>query len=305
MDLIRDLEIIIPTYNRSKTLEKTLKSLLSSPVGQCQISILDNNSTDETAQVIEGFSATRTNMIYIKSRYNIGQSGNIWKSLTLPTKKYFWIVFDDAGLDFTHWKDIEAGLDSNAHCILTTNYCKVKDTSERAPILLMLIYMFSGIFRADLITENIILYALTDIYTAHPQMALLAALFDDNREIYLPENTIAFPRSNPEPKEDYTFHRAGDDFFHFRISQPAHFMHGLLNAMESLKDKKLKSQCIELLFTRHNGHGPYINLLRTNWFAYNKRNSFDIFCALSLKVVVIHIFTYFKIRAKRIYQKLI
>ena len=104
------LEIIIPTFNRADTLQKTVETLLNSPVGNCKITILDNNSKDNTKEVVEAFQGQYENVKYIKNRYNYGLAGNICKALTLPTEKYFWIVFDDTGLDFSNWEYIEKGL---------------------------------------------------------------------------------------------------------------------------------------------------------------------------------------------------
>lgn len=280
------LEIIIPTFNREKTLKETLVVLLDSPVKDCQITILNNNSSDETEKLCLSLSKKHDNIKYIKNHYNLGLAGNLCKALTIPTKKYFWVIFDDTGLDFTHWKDIEKGLNQDADCILTTNYYKVKDETEKAPIYLMLIYMFSAIFKSDLITDDVILSALTDIYTVHPQMALISTLFNDkNRKIYVPEETITFPRVNPESQrgEEYSFNRANKSFFHFRISQPSGFFHGFLNAIQSLKDEKLKEECIGLLFEKHNSVGPYIVLKNIKIKDYALSNFLDILIWLPKK----------------------
>lgn len=143
------LEIIIPTFNRKRILEQTLGTLMSSPVKKCQITVLDNNSTDDTAAYVQSLLPQFPNLRYIKNRYNLGLAGNFCKGMMLPEKKYFWLMSDDTGLDFTHWSEMETALQQDYDVLLTLNYYGVKDCktiSERANIILMLIWMFSGIF---------------------------------------------------------------------------------------------------------------------------------------------------------------
>ena len=52
------VSVIIPTYNRATLLKRTLESLLSAqqPIGlNVQITVVDNNSSDDTCQVITSY----------------------------------------------------------------------------------------------------------------------------------------------------------------------------------------------------------------------------------------------------------
>ena len=51
-----DLEVIVPTYNRCASLERTLLSILKVPIPDCHslsVIVADNKSTDNTKQVVE------------------------------------------------------------------------------------------------------------------------------------------------------------------------------------------------------------------------------------------------------------
>lgn len=278
MNLSEELEIIIPTFNRSKTLIKTLTTILNSPVRNCQITVVDNNSNDDTETCIKELLSQYENLIYIKNKYNLGLAGNICKALTIPEKKYFWIVFDDTGLDFSNWKYVEEGLKQDYDCILTTNYYNVKNQDnykEKAAIYLMLIYCFAGIYKTELITDEVVLYALTDIYTVHPQMALISTIFNnENNKIFIPQKTITFPQMNPEQKDGkkYSFNRHEGKFYHFRISH-GDFIPGFINAIQSIKDKHLQKECIKLLFKKYNNIGPYIREKTVVKQYFNKNNN--------------------------------
>ena len=65
LDLKDTLEIIIPSYNRCDTLAALLKTMLSSPVGNCIITVLDNNSTDGTGECVQQLSWKHSNIRYI------------------------------------------------------------------------------------------------------------------------------------------------------------------------------------------------------------------------------------------------
>lgn len=57
MNIKNKLQIIIITYNRAEKLNKTLIQLLEndSPVKEYNILILDNNSTDNTSDLVKNF----------------------------------------------------------------------------------------------------------------------------------------------------------------------------------------------------------------------------------------------------------
>lgn len=245
------LEIIIPTFNRQEVLAETLPAILSSPVGRCRITVLDNNSSDATSEYIQGLLPSYPNLHYIKNRFNLGLAGNFCKAFTIPSKKYFWVISDDAQLDFTHWDALEQALREDYQVLLTLNYYQVtraENTDEKAHIILMLIWMFSGIFKTSLLSDEIMLNALTDIYTVHPQIALILKAIGEGRKIFIPPFPIASPSANiEEKKKKYSFNRC-EKAAHFRLDKPANFFPGFLNAMENIQNPKLKKRCIELIF---------------------------------------------------------
>ena len=51
------MEIIIPTWNRAKYLDRTLSQFANSPFREYKITILNNNSTDNTQEVCEKYTS--------------------------------------------------------------------------------------------------------------------------------------------------------------------------------------------------------------------------------------------------------
>lgn len=268
------LEIIIPTFNRKPVLEQTLGVLLHSPAGKCQVTVLDNNSADDTEPLVKSLMPFFPNLKYVKNRFNLGLAGNFCKAMMLPEKKYFWIMSDDTGLDFAHWNEVEKALAQDYDVLLTLNYYGVKDcktVKEQAQVILMLIWMFSGIFKSSLVTDDLILRALTDIYTVHPQIALITKAVS-KQNVWLPPYPITAPRENVESaeKREYSFNRNAA-FRHFRLDQPMNFFPGFLNAVENIEDPVLKKTCIELIFkysfVKYNSnHFKHIRYHRVNFW---------------------------------------
>ncbi len=256
-----NITIIIPTFNRKQLVTNLLNTLLHSPLKQAPIIVLDNCSTDGTSETIQSLTQTHANISLIQNTYNMGLAGNLVKAMELAytcKTNYFWILFDDTKLDFTYWTEVETYLQQNKPVIITTNYYQVT-VDDLAPIFLMLIYPFAAIYQTRLLTPVILLKALTDIYTIHPQMAFLCELFNKKVPLTLASHNIALPSANPE--KEYSFNRV-KNFTHFRLSHPVWFVPGFLNAIEPL-NKSMKSRCVELLFCSYNGEGgtpvgPYI-----------------------------------------------
>lgn len=79
--LIDKLEIFLITFNRASKLDNTLKQLLdkNSPIRNFSTTIIDNNSKDNTALVVQKYQSQYKNIQYIKNKYNIGGNANIVK----------------------------------------------------------------------------------------------------------------------------------------------------------------------------------------------------------------------------------
>lgn len=60
------LSVIIPTYNRSNSLDRTLETLVSQTIGtdNYEILVVDNNSTDNTAEVIKTWEKNTNGLVH-------------------------------------------------------------------------------------------------------------------------------------------------------------------------------------------------------------------------------------------------
>jgi glycosyltransferase involved in cell wall biosynthesis len=87
------VSVIVPTFNRVHYLKKVIESILFQDYEDYEIIIADNDSTDNTEEMIKGFNSER--IIYQKNEQNIGMIGNHNKTLDLVTGDYIHIFSDD------------------------------------------------------------------------------------------------------------------------------------------------------------------------------------------------------------------
>ena len=90
------LSIFIPTYNRCNLLKDTLNSLVHE-VHKYNIPIIisDNNSTDDTENMVNEFKNKYTNIFYSKNKKNVGLDKNMLLALKLVKTEYCFMLGDD------------------------------------------------------------------------------------------------------------------------------------------------------------------------------------------------------------------
>jgi glycosyltransferase involved in cell wall biosynthesis len=89
------LTIAIPTFNRSKTLEKILQQLQKEKNKNFVVLVSDDQSPDNTREVVGKYQKNMSNLIYHRNKINLGFSGNVCKLYELATTRYIWFVCDD------------------------------------------------------------------------------------------------------------------------------------------------------------------------------------------------------------------
>ena len=87
------ISILIPTYNRSSYLKKCLESIISQNHDDIEIIISDNNSPDNTAEIVNQFNDKRIK--YYKNENNIGSNANFYKLIELATGEFIFFLTDD------------------------------------------------------------------------------------------------------------------------------------------------------------------------------------------------------------------
>ena len=108
MEINKKLSFAIPTFNRAKYLDYSLKSLV--PLAKkynMQIFISDNASNDDTKEIVQKYMNDYPLIFYHRNENNIGFDRNAEISLKMSNTEYTWLLGDssliqDQGLDYVY-----------------------------------------------------------------------------------------------------------------------------------------------------------------------------------------------------------
>lgn len=94
---INDIDVCILTHNRANLLAETIESILENTIVPDKITVLDNESSDNTEEVCRQYK--KNNVVYVKT---FGLDGNFFKSKEIATRKWL-IRFHDDNLINIHF----------------------------------------------------------------------------------------------------------------------------------------------------------------------------------------------------------
>lgn len=205
------LEIIIPTWNRAKYLERTLIQFQNSPFFNCKITIIDNNSSDNTPKICEKYKQIFPNLHIIRNNKNIGLSGNILYSYTIATSEYMWLVGDNDNYDFSDCSEIFneikkaksdlifiQGIDGeNKINLKTTTTNELYEKGYGYDIIGLMGTISSYIFKTELYTSECIQEGYNIAKYLYPQTAFTKKALNENFTVYLTSKRIRIADSNP------------------------------------------------------------------------------------------------------------
>ena len=271
------LDIFLITYNREKHLAETLKQLCAedSPLKNAEITVLDNNSADATAKVIEEYSKINGNIKHIKNRYNNGLGGNLIKAMELASKEYFWILCDDDGYDWSSWAEIHKAMCEGYDIVMTT-YSK-GFRSERIPFLINEMgFVPSAIYKTAHITDEVIRNAYMMAYNLFPFHALSCKIINENGRIFVPKNRTVLQSYE---EKSHQVKKENKNLF-YRINSFS-LLWGDIDSYRMIKDKKLREQCFDVLVLGKGFFGSMIDFM--GWPPFKMQNFCDIFLAVGFK----------------------
>jgi glycosyltransferase involved in cell wall biosynthesis len=87
--------ICVPTYNRAGLLQRCLSHLLGYSDQSFELIVGDNDSSDETPQIIASFAPQFRHFISLRHSTNLGFSRNIDAILRRATRPYLYVLSDD------------------------------------------------------------------------------------------------------------------------------------------------------------------------------------------------------------------
>ncbi len=88
------VSVITPSYNSSLTIEKTIQSVINQSLTDWEMIIVDDNSTDNTCQIIESYIDLEPRIKLIKQTWNAGPA--IVRNIAIENSKGRYIAFLDS-----------------------------------------------------------------------------------------------------------------------------------------------------------------------------------------------------------------
>lgn len=89
---------LVVTFNRAKYLKEVLNSLVNQTYKLNTIVIVDNNSSDDTHQVVKNFQIFNLNIVYHNTGENLGGAGGFhygFKQIKSTDYDFLWLMDDD------------------------------------------------------------------------------------------------------------------------------------------------------------------------------------------------------------------
>ncbi len=133
------ISIIIPTYNRANYLKQTIESALAQDYENYEVIVLDNASTDSTAEVIEKY-LDNDKFRYYRNETNIGMVKNWHKAIyEYSTGDWFLILSDDDYFIDSKYLTQAVLLmhrDEKICIVYANGYIKHEDTGKMVPLKL-------------------------------------------------------------------------------------------------------------------------------------------------------------------------
>lgn len=242
--MIKDkLQIVLVTYNRKDFLEKTLNQLFleTSPIKDFDITILNNDSTDGSTELINDFCTRHNNLTHIQNKINIGGNANITKAYTeFLNKDYIWVICDNDTYNWNAWNEVETAIISDYDAILIRhcedNISEIFHEANFAP---------SCIYKTKNITNSVVANMYDNIRFMFPHLAIMAKIINENKETFIVTKNIVEIGVNPELEMTYVRDR---DVSTVPLSRKKMFWSvGFFNSIELITDRKNQISIIDNL----------------------------------------------------------
>ena len=277
------LDIFIITYNRASKLKKTFEQILSkeSPIRNFEINIIDNNSSDDTASVVQNYKSKFPNVKYIKNKYNIGANANIMKAFYMTNKKYVWVLADNDEYCWDSWDEVENAILQNKDAIMVSTY--EYPWLDIAQFFIQTTFLPGVIYNTNLINDNTMGNMAFNISNMFPHLALSSKLINENKDVYIVKNAIIEVGNNKdEVTGEYKYTRGYSDKKIHTLMKDMNWVTGFANSLYMIQDKKVRNY-----IATHNKF--YISeLTSAKIFFYNEKNFngnlynlLSIFCVLN------------------------
>ncbi len=247
MSLKDRLQIIIITYNRAKHVQHMLETLLAptSPAKDLNILVLDNNSTDNTVEVVKTFQAKFPNVSHHKNHYNLGIGGNIARAMEIANQEYVWILGDDDDLHLEAWPDLEEAIAQNKDIIVAARYA-IPEGCEKSTVhqIWQMTFISACVFKTSIFTDTTMTNVINNIYTLCPHLVPVVELVNDGKAANIYSLPHALVSNGMKPETDCSYVRGYQNEKLYLKQRSMTWIVGFIDVMIELKDKNMLRQLL-------------------------------------------------------------
>lgn len=259
-----NLEIVIVTYNRAKYLKETFEQLLNtqSPVKNCDITVIDNNSQDSTQTICEQYARQYANIKYRKNPYNIGWA-DIAQAFFIAKKEYVWVLADDDYYDWSAWGEVERAMSEGAGVICCCNHILTDEEKKKdlRYVLIQLSLLPAGIYRRSAFSDVTMRNVFDNIYTLFPHGVLGVSAINSRLPITVTAQILQIGIHTEETDCSYT--RGIQQETLWPKTAAMSWICGFSNICSGLKDRQFAQETVELAARQPWVYGSMKNFIKS------------------------------------------
>jgi glycosyltransferase involved in cell wall biosynthesis len=141
----------MPVYNGERYLERAICSIRAQTYSDFRLLILDNASTDRTAEIAARHAGQDRRIVFLRNQHNLGAGPNFNKAFALADSEYFkWAAHDDE----LHPRYLEAcvrALDGEPSAVLS--HTLVEEIDDAGAVLRVYVPLSDQVAAADRLTR--------------------------------------------------------------------------------------------------------------------------------------------------------
>lgn len=127
------ISVIVPIYNAEKYLSRCIESILSQTYSQIEILLIDDGSTDQSAQIMEYYSKVDERVrVFHQSNKGVSEARNM--GLNLARGEYIGFVDADDTIEPTMYQELLTILQRTESDVAITKWHTVEDGENRVAI---------------------------------------------------------------------------------------------------------------------------------------------------------------------------
>ncbi len=131
---MKKLSIIVPCYNGSKYISRTLDSLVNQTLNDIEIIVINDGSTDNSLEIINSYKERYPDIINVHNQKNMGIAATRNVGLDLVSGEYFGFLDSDDYTSFDMFEKMYQKAKENDYEVVVSNFTWIYPDGERLEV---------------------------------------------------------------------------------------------------------------------------------------------------------------------------